>query len=330
MEKKELKARGEKRAFSLDKIGLPLFTVLVALLIGSLEHAFFKPDNLLNILSSACLTGIAGIGMTTIMATGETDFSVGSYMTASAVVLTVLLHQQVISNYYLALTLGLAAAILIGLCNAFLHIVVGIPSFIATVSMTYLVSGLSKWITKGSTIYKGMWDTEIYTFLGQKKLWGFFPMPLVVLLAVSIVVFVFTEMTRGGRYLYAVGTNSKACQYIGIDAKKQKLKGFLICAFLCGISGVVQASMSNGAGPYLGDTFFLQALMVVMLGATFKQGVFNVPGTIIGAILVTILSNGMTLLRLDTHARYIIQGLVLLSAVSIVAVIRSRVARTKV
>ena len=309
------------------RYGLAMCTLVVGLIIGCLEPTFFKPANLLNVLSTACLTGIAGMGLTCILATGETDFSVGSYMTIAACVMTMLLENGLVTAYPLALALGLAAALVVGLANSFLHIVVGIPTFIATVSMTYIASGVAKMITGGISIYKGMWDSQVYTYLGQARLFGFLPMPLVVLIAISAVVYFYTEKTRGGKCLYAVGANAKACSYLGISEKHQKFIGFMICALLCGVSGIVQASMSNGAGPYLGDSYFLSTLMVVMLGATLKRGVFNVPGTILGAVLISMINNGMTLLKFETYLRYVILGAILLCSVSIVAVTRLRTAK---
>lgn len=320
-------AKSNQVGVFLENNGLWVFTVCLCLFFGIMEPRFFRLENMMNILTTATLSGIAGIGMTLTLATGETDFSIGSYMTMSACVMTALLQNEIIENYYLAVAVGLLAAMAIGAVNAFLHVVVGIPTFVATVSTSYIAAGAAKMVIGGISVYKGNWDSKLYTYLGQHKFFGWLPVCVVVLLVISVVFFFLTEKTKTGKQLYAVGANARTCRYIGIDERKVKIFGFLVCALLCGLSGIINASMSNGAGPYLGDTYFLTTLMVVMLGANLKKGVFNVPGTIVGSFLIAMLNNGMTLLKLGVAARYVILGAVLLASVSAVALARKRVAK---
>lgn len=307
---------------------LLVFTILLALAIGIAQPSFFRVTNLMNVLSIACLTGLAGMGVTCIMAVGETDFSSGVQVTMGAVLMAELLNTKWLSNYYIAILITMAIMIAYGFWNAFLNIKIGIPSFIATLASSSLMQGLIKWIMGNNTLYNSSrWPKE-FKVLGQGYL-GIIPIPVIVLVIVGVVMMIYTECTVSGKYIYAVGINPEACKYLGINAASQKLKGFLICSVLCGLTGIIQGSMVNGASPTIGDPMLLNSLAVLMLGAIMKGGVFNVPGTIVGAILMAIISNGLTMFGADSATKDIVQGIVLLFAVTVVSVIRIRGARIR-
>ena len=306
---------------------LLVLVISLALFFGLMQPTFLQPDNLLGILSSACLAAIAGSGLTCVMATGEVDFSAGSAMTISACTMTVLLDSRVLDSYVGALFIGLFAAALMGAFNAFLHLVVGIPAFLATLSSSLVVKGISYWLTGGTTLYR-VWDSDVYTFLGQHYLFGIFPMPFVVLLCVGAVILFLIEFTKTGKILFAIGANQTACDYLGIQTKKYKLIAFILSSTMCGISGIIQASISNGAGPNMAESYQLLAVMVTVMGGTFlKKGVFNVPGTLLAAILVTMVTNGMIMMEAQTWLKYIVEGIMMISSVIIVTVLRRRAER---
>lgn len=316
--------------FAADLFGRWWLLVLIgsmALLFGIMQPAFLQSDNLLGILSSACLAAIAGSGLTCVMATGEVDFSAGSAMTIAACTMTVLLDSRITNSYVAALLIGIMAAALMGAFNAFLHLIVGIPAFLATLSSALVVKGIAYWLTGGTTLYR-VWDSEVYTFLGQHYLFGIFPMPFVVLLCVGAVVLFLMEFTKTGKILFAIGANQTACDYLGIQTKKYKLIAFILSATMCGISGIIQASMSNGAGPNMAESYQLLAVMVTVMGGTFlKKGVFNIPGTLLAAVLVTMVTNGMIMMEAQTWLKYIVEGIMMISSVIIVTLLRRRTER---
>ncbi len=304
----------------LGKYGIGFFTILVAVFFGTLEPAFFKGRNLLNILSSACVTGIAGMGITCIYASGELDFGAGIEVATGACSMALLLRTDWCNSYALAIVLTLLIMVGIGLMNSFFHIVVGIPAFVSTLGVSFLVKGVLKYLTNGGGIYALPQWPKAFTFVGQGYLFGVIPMPVIVLVAVSVVMLLFTERTKWGKYIYAVGVNSKACNYLGISAKLQKTIAFVLCSVICGIAGIVQGSMLNGCLATMGDAIFTQALTVLMFGALFlKSGVYNVPGTLVGALLYTIILNGMTLCNTPAWAKEVVQGALLLVALCLVA-----------
>lgn len=311
----------------LARYWLAFMFIVLLVVFGVLEPSFFKTTNLLNIFSSACLTAIAGIGMTCIMSSGEMDFAAGTELSLGAASMAWIMTETPIKNYFIALFITFCLLAFFGLLNAFLHVKVGIPAFIATLGTSYIFRGLIKgFVSVGSIngVEKG--GRKIFTFLGQKYVAGIIPMPVVVLLIISVVMMIYTERTRSGRFLYAVGSNKAACKYIGIDADKEKIKGFLLCAFFCGFAGIVQGSMLNGCTATMGDAMLTQGLTVLMLGASFfKLGVYNIPGTIVASLLLSMISNGMTMTNVSNSGRDFIQAVILLFAVTLVTWLRRRI-----
>lgn len=214
---------------------------------------------------------------------------------------------------------------IVGLYTSFLHVKIGIPAFIATLGTSYLVKGIAKALTGGKNINNLPEWPEEFTFIGQGYLFGVIPMPVVILVMVGAIVLFYTEYTRAGKYLYAVGANPIACDYIGIDGKIQKIKGFVITALCCALAGIMQGSQMNAASPTLGENMFVPALTTVFLGATYgKIGVFNVPGTLVGAVLYALINQGLLMITSDLWLKNYVQGGMLLFALVMVVVIRAR------
>jgi ribose/xylose/arabinose/galactoside ABC-type transport system permease subunit len=307
---------------------LLLFTIAVVIIFGAVQPAFLQVTNLLNILSSACIVGVMGIGLTCIFATGELDFSAGSQLSLASCLIAVILSNGKFNSYILAFIITLGALAVVGMYNAFLHVKIGIPAFIATLGSSYLLKGIAKAMTNSKNLNNLSTWPKAFTFIGQGYLFGVIPMPVVVLVIVGAVGLFYTEYTRAGKYLYAVGSNSKACDYLGIDGKSQKIKGFLITAVFCGLAGIMEGSQMNASSPILGETMFVPALTTVFLGATYgKIGVFNVPGTLIGAVLYALINQGLLMITSEVWMKDFVQGGMLLFALVIVVFIRKHSAR---
>ena len=212
----------------------------------------------------------------------------------------------------------------VGALNGFLHTRIGIPGFIATMGVSFVVDGFNKMITGSTRIFSSQWGS-IFVFIGQSKIAGVIPVSVVLLILFAAGILIYTEGMTNGRKLYAVGANSDTCRYVGIDARKEKMKAFIISAMLCGVAGIVNASQINAATPYLGTSTMVNLLTMLMLGATFYRiGVFNVPGTLVGALLVNVINNGMVLIGAKTWQQYVVQGAVMLAAVTIITILNVR------
>lgn len=309
---------------SVAKYWLALFTALIFIVFTIATPRFATASNIFNIIGSACTMAIAAMGMTCVMAAGEIDFSAGAQVSMGGVLFGKLLMINGFDSVVIAAVITILALACVGLINAFLHIVVKMPSFIATMGMNYLILGMAKFLSNGGQVIMNarQWP-DSYTFIGQGRLFGLIPYTVFVLLIVSAFMYVYTQKTRWGKYLYAVGVNPHACDYIGISRKQQKLRGFVLCSVLSAIAGVVMTSMLNSCNALMGDGTMLQSITCLMLGATFiTMGVYNVPGTIIAALMLTALTYGLTMLGAKEYVKSLVEGVILIVSVSVVTVIR--------
>ena len=315
--------KNSKASAFISKYLLGFITIGIAIIFGILNSSFLQMTNMMNILTNACVMGIAGVGITCIFAADELDFAAGTEVAAGACIMAWILEKPWCKNYVLAIIITLLAMVLIGCFNAFINVKIGIPAFIATMGSSYLIKGILKSMVGGSGIYaSGAWP-DCFTFLGQGYVLGIIPVPVVVLLICSVFMLFYTEKTRSGKYIYAVGVNPTACRYLGIDIDRQKIKGFVLCAVLCGVGGIVMGSMLNGGIVTMGDSVFNNGLTALMLGAMFiKKGVFNVPGTLVGTLFIAILNNGMTMIGAPAFVKDLTQGMILLGSVCIVTVMK--------
>lgn len=312
-----------KKITEISKYFLLIAVILVGALFGIIEPSFLKVGNLLALLNSTVVLGIMGIGLTFVMTTGSINFSSGSELTLGAVFMGVILATDVVNSYIVAFILTMILVIILGLINGLITVKVGIPAFIETLGMQTLLLGVAKFLTNGGNIYSAKWP-DCFTTLGQSFV-GVVPLSVIIFIVIGIVSWFIAEKTVLGKNLYAVGVNPKACEHVGISVSKYKILGFIMCAVFTGFAGIMQGSMLNGATPYYGSELLLSALSTVFLGATFwKVGVNNVLGTMVAAILLSEITNGMTMIGAPTFAENTVQGLILLFAVALISVITKR------
>ena len=291
---------------------------VVGIVFGLVENSFFKPTNLVEIVRAAAIIGMMGLGETVVQSAGEMDFAVGAETSFGAVMIAIMMTQLNL-NFFVAFILTMMLVILVGALNSIIVVKVGIPSFVATLGMNTFINGINKYLTGGGTYYSTHWP-EGFSVLGKSSLFNAIPMPAVLFVICSLIVWVFLSKTRTGRYIYAVGVNPNASKNVGIDVGKHKMIAFIVCSVCGGFAGMVQCSILNAATPTAGDSNFLKALSTCMLGATFlTPGVYNIPGTFVGAIMLGIIDNGLTMVGASYFMKDIINGLVLILAVGMVS-----------
>ena len=321
--------RGSKIGRYATNYMMLMVTFAVMLVFGGVNHSFWSVGNILNVVSNACLFGIVGIGLTLVTAAGETDFCAAAEFTLAATLACTLISKGGVRSYPLVILIVFVAMILVGMLNAALHVYCRIPSFIATLGTSYMVNGIAKWMTNGLNfmgISRGI--GPVYTYIGQGYLFGIIPMPAVVLVIMALIMLYYTEHTKGGKYMYAVGSNSIACKFLGIDANREKIKAFILCSVCCGIAGLIQSSMLNGSAQEMGANMLNYGMTVLMIGACFlRLGVFNVPGTIVGSLFIAIIANGMTIMGTSVASKEIVLGSVMLLATTAVTIFKVRNAR---
>lgn len=313
----------------LVRYWLILALVLLCILFSILSPQFLSVSNILSVLSNSCISSIAAIGVCILFITGEIDYSCGMEFFAASVVVGSLCDKEpfdTTGGYILACVIALAVCLIYGAANAFLHIRIGIPAFIATLGTSLTVDGFLRIRLGNASVTSGRWP-EAFNVLGQGYI-GVVPVMVVVLLIVGGAMWFYSEKTVSGKRMYAIGANGIACGYVGIDTGRQKFKAFLLCAVLNGLAGIIHVSMLNVTTPGVGDSVLFNSLTAIMIGATFLHiGVFNIPGAIVSTIFTQLIINGLSIMGVPNFYRDITQGIILILAVSVVTFIRLR--RTK-
>jgi len=322
--KSDKNSEGSAFGAFMVKYGLAFFALLCMAVFAIMEPKFMGVKNLSNIIVAASTMGVTAMGLCLVMSSGEIDFAVGQELTIAAVFMGLLLDKRITTSYEIAAMGALVLMVLFGLMNSFLHIVIGIPAFIATMGTSFIALGFAYLITGGLWINSQRWPAE-FTTIGQGYIFGKVPIMVVFLIVLTGIIWIYTELTNNGKKMYAVGSNTNACNYIGIDQRKEKLKNFVIGAVLCGIAGIMLSSEMNRTGALMGEASLVNSLTAIMLGATFlRPGVFNIPGTILGTLIISLLNNGFNMISAPTFIRDIILGLVMLVSVTVVTMIRRR------
>ena len=312
----DITVRGISRAADLlRKWGLLLVVVLLVIIFGILESSFLIRDNIINILRQTAIMGILAVGLTFVVVTGEMDLSFSMTSSLCAVLMLFLCLRQ--TNVPLSWLIMFALGIIIGLFNGFIVVKAKIPSLLGTIGSQLVLSGIVAWIARGATIWTAKY-TPLFVMPGRGIVFGFIPVPVIILLVVSLISLVILEKTVLGRYFYAVGGNARAADHAGINTKKMKVIAFVFMGLLASLAGIVIAAQFVSATPAVGASYLFPAIIAVFLGSIFlKDGVPNLYGTIVAALFLSVLSNGFNLIGLRSWHLSLAQGLIMLLAIGI-------------
>ena len=306
-----------------------VFALLAAMLIGfsAAEPAFLGLANFMSVLQSVSVVAILAAGVTVSMSVGGFDLSVGA-IAASAVMAAayamVVWKLGAVATVAIALAFGLG----VGLVNAALVVVVGVPDLLATLAMNFLLTGLQLIPTAGRSIAAGLilpsGDTAKGAFdpaflaIGRARVGGVAPVPVLIMLAVGVLVFVLTERTRIGRLQFAVGGNEIAARLAGARVERLKTLAYLISGGLAALGGVIVAARVGRGDISSGASLLLDSVAASLIGfAVLAARRPNVFGSIVGAIFVGILLNGLTMLNVPYYTQDFVKGAVLVGALGL-------------
>ena len=299
--------------------------VVLLLMIGyfSATQPFFRTFvNAMFILQAASIVAVIGLGCTVSMTVGGFDLSVGSAMSLSIMAAAA---AMVIGDMggTAAILIGIAAGLAVGLLNSFLIVVARIPDLVATLSSLFLINGLTLMGVGGQSVAEGMafhGETTtgkfapVFKWLGSGKVFAV-PSSVIVAGVILILVVVLLNYTRWGRAFYAVGGNPVAAAAAGIRVARYRVVAYLISGGLAAIAGLMLAARSNRGDVNVGDAFLLQAVSAALVGyAVLGANRPNAFGTLIGAIFVAVLINGLTMFNFPYYAQSFVQGLLLMVA----------------
>lgn len=280
---------------------------------------FLKRENLLNVANQISVIAILAIGMTMVIITAGIDLSVGCLIALSAVVATLLIRDA--AGAERAGALGMAACCLaaIGLCAAmgmFSGLMVtcfSIPPFIVTLGMMLVASGLAFILAQGQSIYQ---VPESFVWLGRGMTRLGVPNSVAMMFALYVLAHVMMSRTTLGRYIYAVGGNPEAARLSGVPVRGVLVFVYAASGALAGLGGIVTASQLKSGSPTYGLMYELYVIAAVVVGgASLAGGQGRVFGTLIGALIIAVIQNGMNLTGVESYTQKIVLGLVILGAV---------------
>ena len=299
------------------------FASLIVLVVGfSLASPnFMQTSNIIAILQATSVNGVLAIAATLVIITGGIDLSVGTLMTFCAVICGV-----VLTYWGLPLPLGVLGAILAGaaagFCSGTFVAKLKVPPFIATLGMMLILKGLSLVISGTRPIYFN--DTPGFTEIAQGSIVGVLipsvPLPngVLILFLVAIAVSFILSKTALGRYTFALGSNEEAVRLSGVNTDRWKIAVYTLAGSICGIAGLLIASRLNSAQPALGQGYELDAIAAVVIGGTsLSGGRGTVLGTLIGALIMSVLLNGLRILSVAQEWQTVVTGSIIILAVYI-------------
>ena len=294
----------------LKRYGLILALVIIATVLGVASPNFLTSSNLINVVRQISINGILAVGVTFVLLTGGVDLSLGSVVALTGIIAASFAHPGAYP-LVVPLFMGLAAGTACGAVNGLVVTRGNVPSFIATLGMMTIARGLAELISGGKPV------SDLNP--GMIRIAGEFagiPIPVVILAGVALAAWVILSHIRIGRHIYAVGGNENAARASGINVRRVKMFAYTLCGGLSGLAGIVLTARVGTGQPDAGLAYELDAIAAVVIGGTsLSGGVGSVRGTVLGALLLGVINNGLDLLDVSSYYQEIVKGMIIIGAV---------------
>ncbi|NQT61029.1 MAG: ABC transporter permease [Bacteroidetes bacterium] len=296
-----------------------MFGLIVIMSILKPEH-FPTYNNARNILRQTSVIGIIAIGVTFTIITAGIDISGGSVVAMTSVILAHFIHPAadgvggeypLIFGILLTLLVGVAAGGLVGVIVGYGHV----PPFIVTLGMMSIARGIAMIISNGRPIGN---FTDTFNYIGSGMVLGYLPVPIIIFILCGLVAYIILHRTKYGTYIYAIGGNPNAAIVSGINVKAITTLVYVLAGFFTAVAGIVVTARQQSGQPSVGIGYELEAITCVVIGGTsLAGGIGKISGTIIGAIIIGILTNGMTMMQVNPNWQLVVKGVIIVSAVLI-------------
>lgn len=302
----------EKTKNLLREMGPLIGLVLLFIVIAALNDRFISPSNLSNLLRQVSINALISFGMTFVILTGGIDLSVGSILALSSALLASMITSGM--NPEMAVIVAAVIGLGLGAVNGIIVAYGKVAPFIATLATMTIYRGATLVYTNGNPI-SGLSEDPIFMGLGQGDIAGV-PVPAILMLIAFLVLLFILNKTPLGRQTYAVGGNEKVSFIAGIKINRVKIVSYAITGLLCALAGAVLTSRLNSAQPTAGMGYELDAIAAVVLGGTsLSGGKGRITGTLIGALIIGTLNNGLNILNVSSFYQQVVKGIVILLAV---------------
>lgn len=307
----------------IQTYGIVLVLILMIIVISILNPRFLGLTNIFNVLSQTAIYGILALGMTFVITSQGIDLSVGSVLAlAGCIMASIGQVAGAVPRYFpnlpqMLLIVPILAALLVGAAsgalNGWLISATHIPPFIATLGMYTVARGLVLVYTGGTPISNLLSGFDV---IGQGKLFGYIPVAVLVYVVMIIISWILLHNTKFGKAVYALGGNKRAAEISGVNVNKTLIIIYAYCGLLAGVAAIVYAGRAGSMHPSAATGYELTAIAATTVGGTSHTGgIGTIWGAVIGALLISVLRNGLTLLSVSSYWQQIAEGVIIVAAV---------------
>lgn len=306
--------KGLRKLVGNTEFVILLATVAIMLLSTAVNDAFFSKYNIMTLLRQMSFVTIVAFGQTLILILGDIDLSVGAVACFTAISTGLLMTETAI-NPYVIFVLGLFMGALCGWINSIFITRFKITPFIITLGTQQIFTGLVYVLTEGRTV---MGIPKTFTAMGTGVIFDAIPISFLIMLCVGAVLFFVLKYTPFGRFLYAIGGNQTAAVLVGIDVNRYRSIVYMISGLLSALAGMLMMSRLGSAQPTVGINWVMPAITAAVLGGTsMSGGRGGVMGTVVGSLLMIVISNAIVIMRVSTYMEQVVTGSVVIIAVLI-------------
>lgn len=301
-----------KLSENIAKIGPLIGLIFIIIILAFLSDSFLTVDNILNLLRQISINALIAFGMTFVILTAGIDLSVGSLLALGSALTAGMLSSGM--DPILAIFFGLIIGLALGAMNGLIITKGKVAPFIATLATMTIFRGATLVFTDGKPV-TGLSDSVAFQMMG-KGYFFFIPVPIIIMLVVFAVLYFVLHNTVFGRRVYAVGGNEEAATLSGVKSDRIKILVYSLTGMLAVLAGIILTSRLNSAQPTAGTMYELDAIAAVVIGGTsLMGGRGRITGTLIGALIIGVISNGLNLLNVSSFYQQIVKGAVILFAV---------------
>jgi len=307
-------AKGFQFSQITQKLGPLLGLIILIIIVSVLNPSFLEPLNILNLLRQVSINALIAFGMTFVILTGGIDLSVGSILALSSAFVA----NMLVAGFdpILAIIIGCLLGGVMGMINGIMITKGKMAPFIATLATMTIFRGLTLVYTNGNPI-TGLGDSMTFQLFGRGYQFGI-PVPAITMIITFAILWIVLHKTAFGRKTYAIGGNEKAAIVSGIKVSRVKIMIYSLAGLLSALAGAILTSRLNSAQPTAGTSYELDAIAAVVLGGTsLSGGRGRIVGTLIGALIIGTLNNGLNLLGVSSFYQMVVKGIVIVIAVLI-------------
>ena len=296
---------------SLGQYGIFVAFVVICFILSLITPQFLTVSNWTIIVTQVSINALLAFGVTFVIITGGIDLSLGSIVAVAGIVAAMMAHPDTYP-VIVPIVAGLLAGVFVGAFNGFVITKSKIAPFIVTLGTMTIGRGLALILSKGRPISN---LSDSFNFIGGGNIFGI-PFPIIVLVVAFVTCAIILKKTILGRYIYAVGGNEQAAKAAGINVNQIKMAVYSICGLLSGLAGILLTSRITTGQPNAGAGFELDAIAAAIIGGTSTSGgTGTMTGTLIGALLIGIISNGLDLLNVTSYYQQVVMGVIIIGAV---------------